>query len=264
MPKDRTEVGITGQPIPKPRTAKQQYELEKKRRQEKHLGKNVGGTQYRSDVTPYYNPRARTFEEFVDICEKVVYGGEKKEPEDTSMTVTASDRKANTKAWQNYLAGHKGYKAAAHLTKEETETQAPPTPEEKRKIKKMQQLARLKQIASAKRYQSDVAREEYEIDEIHVLTPIKTKSGKKVETTKSKNDPYGESPEDYRKRMKAKQQKEAINYDLEARQAADAAQRHQQAKMAKRMKRTSNQQPLRKGEVRKYNPETGKYESNLD
>jgi hypothetical protein len=331
MAKDKTEVGITGQPIPKPRTAKQQYELEKKRRQEKHLGKNVGGTQYRSDVTPYYNPRARTFEEFVGICEKVVYGGEKKAPEDTSMTVTAADRKANTKAWQNYLAGHKGYKAASHLTKEETETQAPPTPEEKRKIKKMQQLARLKQMASAKRYQSDVAREEYEvdeaarnpsdvklaktgflsrfanqlekdiedatqgkkkpatksasrkvtrqtfvdrsnapvreeseIDEIHVLTPIKTKSGKKVETTKSKNDPYGESPEDYRKRMKAKQQKEAINYDLEARQAADAAQKHQQAKMAKRMKRTSNQQPLRKGEVRRYNPETGKYESNLD
>lgn len=335
MAKDKTEIGITGQPIPKPKTAKQQYELEKKRRQEKHLGKNVGGTQYRSDVNPYYNPRARTFEEFVGICEKVVYGGEKKAPEDTSMTVTAADRKANTKAWQNYLAGHKGYKAASHLTKEETETQAPPTPEEKRKIKKMQQLARLKQMASAKRYQSDVAsriareeyeidetarnpsditlartgflsrfanqlekdiedatqgkkkpatksasrkvtrqtfvdrsnapvREESEIDEIHVLTPIKTKSGKKVETTKSKNDPYGESPEDYRKRMKAKQQKEAINYDLEARQAADAAQKHQQAKMAKRMKRTSNQQPLRKGEVRRYNPETGKYESNLD
>ena len=165
MAKDRTEVGITGQPIPKPRTAIQQYKLEKKRREAKHLGKNVGGTQYRSDVTPYYNPRARTFEEFVGICEKVVYGGEKKEPEDTSMTVTASDRKANTKAWQNYLAGHKGYKAASHLTKEETETQAPPTPEEKRKVKKMQQLARLKQMASAKRYQSDVAREEYEVDE---------------------------------------------------------------------------------------------------
>ena len=165
MAKDKTEVGITGQPIPKPKTAKQQYELEKKRRQEKHLGKNVGGTQYRSDVTPYYNPRARTFEEFVGICEKVVYGGEKKAPEDTRMTVTSADRKANTKAWQNYQAGHKGYKAAPHLTKEETETQAPPTPEEKRKIKKMQQLARLKQMASAKRYQSDVAREEYEVDE---------------------------------------------------------------------------------------------------
>jgi len=329
MAKDQTEVGITGKLIPKPTTPKQQYELEKNRRQKKHLGMNVGGTQYRSDVTPYYNPRARTFEEFIAIAEAVVYGGEKKEPEDTSMTVTASDRKANTKAWQNYLAGHKGYKAAAHLTKEET--QAPPSPEERRKVKKMQQLARLKQIASAKRYQSDVAREEYEvdeaarnpsdvtlartgflsrfanqlekdikdatqgkkksatksasrkvtrqtfvdrsnapvreeseIDEIHVLTPIQTKSEKKVKTSKPKIDPYGESPEDYRKRMKTKQQKEAINYDLEARQAADAAQRYKEAKARKLAKRTSNQQPLRKGEVRRYNPETGKYESNLN
>jgi len=72
MAKDQTVVGITGKPIPKPRTAKQQYELEKKRRMEKHLGKNVGGTQYRSDVTPYYNPRERTFEEFMEICEAKV------------------------------------------------------------------------------------------------------------------------------------------------------------------------------------------------
>ena len=69
MAKDQTVVGITGKPIPKPRTAKQQYELEKKRREAKHLGKNVGGTQYSSDVTPYYNPRARTFREFVELCE---------------------------------------------------------------------------------------------------------------------------------------------------------------------------------------------------
>jgi hypothetical protein len=71
MAKDKTVIGITGKPIPKPRTAKQQYELEKKRRMEKHLGKNVGGVQYSSDVTPYYNPRARTFREFVEIAEAV-------------------------------------------------------------------------------------------------------------------------------------------------------------------------------------------------
>lgn len=69
MAKDKTVIGITGKPIPKPKTAKQQYELEKKRRMEKHLGKNVGGYQYKSDVTPYYNPRARTFEEFMSVCE---------------------------------------------------------------------------------------------------------------------------------------------------------------------------------------------------
>jgi len=67
--KDPTEIGITGKPVPKPTTAKKQHELEKKRRLAKHLGKNVGGAQYSSDVNPYYNPRQRTFEEFIDIVE---------------------------------------------------------------------------------------------------------------------------------------------------------------------------------------------------
>jgi len=56
--KDKTEVGITGQPVPKPTTAKKQHELEKKRRMRKHLGKNVGGEKYSSDVNPYFNPRS--------------------------------------------------------------------------------------------------------------------------------------------------------------------------------------------------------------
>jgi len=50
--------------------------------------------------------------------DEAVYGGEPKkqeEPKDTRMTVTAADKKANTKAWQHYQAGHKGYKAAPHL-----------------------------------------------------------------------------------------------------------------------------------------------------
>jgi len=68
-----------------------------------------------------YQTKARTFGEFIAIAEAVVYGGEKKEPKDTRMIVTASDRKANTKAWQNYLAGHSGYRAASHLNKEEHE-----------------------------------------------------------------------------------------------------------------------------------------------
>jgi hypothetical protein len=67
--KDQTEIGITGKLVPKPRTAKQQHELEKNRRKAKHLGKNVGGVQYSADVNPYYNPRQRTFEEFIDIAE---------------------------------------------------------------------------------------------------------------------------------------------------------------------------------------------------
>jgi len=53
--------------------------------------------------------------------DEAVYGGEPKKPAapaDTRMTVTAADKKANTKAWQNYKAGHKGYKAADHLQNE--------------------------------------------------------------------------------------------------------------------------------------------------
>jgi hypothetical protein len=47
--------------------------------------------------------------------DEAVYGGEKKEPKDNRMMVTAADKKGNTKAWQNFKAGHPSYKAAAHL-----------------------------------------------------------------------------------------------------------------------------------------------------
>ena len=50
------------------------------------------------------------------IYQEAVYGGAKKEaPKDTRMVVTAADKKANTKAYQNYKAGNKAYKAADHL-----------------------------------------------------------------------------------------------------------------------------------------------------
>jgi hypothetical protein len=51
---------------------------------------------------------------------EATYGGEpkKEEPKDTRMTVTSADRKANTKAWQNYKAGHPSYKAAPHVKEE--------------------------------------------------------------------------------------------------------------------------------------------------
>lgn len=70
MPKkDETETGITGLPIPKKkRSPKKQYEFEKERR--KNLGTNVGGQTYSKDVTPGYNPRQRTFEEFMQIVEQ--------------------------------------------------------------------------------------------------------------------------------------------------------------------------------------------------
>merc|ERR1711981_881466 len=46
---------------------------------------------------------------------EAVYGGGKKEKKDTRMVVTNADKKANTKAYQNYKAGNKAYKAADHL-----------------------------------------------------------------------------------------------------------------------------------------------------
>lgn len=275
MAKDRTEVGITGKLIPKPRTAKQQYELEKKRRMEKHLGKNVGGTQYRSDVTPYYNPRARTFKEFVELSEARRFAHKFPLSKDELATVQRiRDRLDNPstelpKQTSSTKSARKVRKIdfvdrSDAKVREETEVMNKPlTPEERKKLKKMQTLHRLMKAAKAPKYQSDVAKEEYEVDEIYVLTP-RTKSAKKVETSKSKKDPYGESPEDYRKRMKEKQQKEAINYDLEARKAKDAEQRYKEAKARKLAKRTETQRPLRPGEVRRYNPKTGEYESNLD
>ncbi len=50
------------------------------------------------------------------IYQEAVYGGAKKEaPKDTRLVVTAADKKANTKAYQNYKSGNKAYKAADHL-----------------------------------------------------------------------------------------------------------------------------------------------------
>lgn len=74
--KDETEIGITGKPIPKKRMSpKKRYEFEKNRR--KHLGQNVGGVTYKSDVSPNYNPRTirnsyepMTFKEFMMIAEQ--------------------------------------------------------------------------------------------------------------------------------------------------------------------------------------------------
>ena len=53
------------------------------------------------------------------IYQEAVYGGAKKEaPKDSRLVVTAADKKANTKAYQNYKSGNKAYKAADHLKSE--------------------------------------------------------------------------------------------------------------------------------------------------
>jgi hypothetical protein len=50
---------------------------------------------------------------------EATYGSKKvEEPKDTRFTVTNSDKKANTKAWQKYKAGHPSYKAAPHVKEE--------------------------------------------------------------------------------------------------------------------------------------------------
>ena len=69
--KDETEIGITGKPIPKRKMSpKKRYKFEKERRE--NLGTNVGGQTYSSDVSPNYNPRERTYREFLEIIQGLV------------------------------------------------------------------------------------------------------------------------------------------------------------------------------------------------
>lgn len=78
------------------------------------------------------------------VPEALVYGGEKKEPEDKRMTVTAADKKANTKAWQKYKAGNPAYKAAAHVGEEtvvERALDTAETGEKERLVKGMKKSA---------------------------------------------------------------------------------------------------------------------------
>ena len=59
---------------------------------------------------------AKQLRDLSKVYMEAVYGGGKKEEKkDTRLVVTAADKKANTKAYQNYKAGHSGYKAADHL-----------------------------------------------------------------------------------------------------------------------------------------------------
>ena len=59
---------------------------------------------------------AKQIKDLNKVYMEAVYGGAKKvEKKDTRLVVTAADKKANTKAYQNYKAGNKAYKAADHL-----------------------------------------------------------------------------------------------------------------------------------------------------
>ena len=73
------------------------------------------------------------------IYQEAVYGGAKKEaPKDTRLVVTAADKKANTKAYQNYKAGNKAYKAADHLKNESMEHRRNPEGSIKQRFKSKQ------------------------------------------------------------------------------------------------------------------------------
>ena len=71
--------------------------------------------------------------EAVEVDE-AVYGGtpaKKEAPKDTRMVVTAADKKANTKAYQNYKAGDKRYKAADHMGEEVVDEAMRPGPRQR-------------------------------------------------------------------------------------------------------------------------------------
>ena len=73
------------------------------------------------------------------IYQEAVYGGAKKEaPKDTRLVVTAADKKANTKAYQNYKSGNKAYKAADHLKNESAEHRRNPEGSIKQRFKSKQ------------------------------------------------------------------------------------------------------------------------------
>jgi len=208
MAKDQTVVGITGKPVPKPRTAKQQYELEKKRRMEKHLGKNVGGTQYKSDVSPYYNPRARTFREFLELTEKFSMAADTSKPQSPKPTALPKSREANvgkhddwkdkpSTEWGDRPTAGKKLKSRASAVvgtqkrqdvetgvREETETaQKPLTKAEKEREEKKKRLVRM--IRHISDPHADVAREEYEIDEAKVEAGKSKEEKREIRTARS-------------------------------------------------------------------------------
>jgi len=174
MAKDETMIGITGLPIPKKKMSPaKQHEFEKKRRA--NLGTNVGGERYKKDVTPGYNPRSRTFEEFMSIAE-AVSASDRKLAQSGILSKRADDLQREIDAVKGGKKPAAPTRSARRITKQDYEVKEetavadkPPTKEEKRKIALMQKLARLKAQAKAPAIVSDVAtKEEFEIDEAKV------------------------------------------------------------------------------------------------
>ena len=74
---------------------------------------------------------SKDLKNIASVYEAVYGGGKKEDKKDTRLVVTAADKKANTKAYQNYKAGNKAYKAADHLG--EGKAESPEAEEEKDK-----------------------------------------------------------------------------------------------------------------------------------
>jgi hypothetical protein len=114
----------------------------------------------------YIHGMADSVEVDGDLVDEAVYGGKQEEPKDTRMVVTNADRKGNTKAWQNYKAGSKKYKAADHVE----ESAVPGKPAERLGAvtgipQKERDAARERIIAKTKAIRDKKIREEIELDE---------------------------------------------------------------------------------------------------
>ena len=85
--------------------------------QEKKAAKDYDGDgKVESGKDEYFGSKDKAIKKAMGKkVDEAVYGGVKKEKKDTRMVVTAADKKANTKAYQNYKSGNKAYKAADHL-----------------------------------------------------------------------------------------------------------------------------------------------------
>ena len=226
----------------------------------------------------------RTFSEFMSICE-AVYGGVKKEPKDTRLTVTAADKKANTKAWQNYKAGDKRYRAASHLGEDSeidekfsmaADSSQPQSPKATKLPKSRERNVgkhddwkdkptewgerpaagkKLRSRASAvvgtqqrQDVETGVRKEETELDEVLMVTPAVKKPTKTVVKSVTKLEKPDPSDPDYVRKQREyvkSKQQEAIDYERLKSGAEAATDRAAAVKKAKLQRQQSDAESAR-------------------
>lgn len=99
------------------------------------------------------------------------------------------------------------------------------------------------------------------LNEILALTPL-PKRKKPQESAKSKKDPYGEDPEITAEKLKKKQQEYQESSDYLTRERAKEAYQKYLDRKKSKSQTPPNQSPLRPGEVRTFNKQTNRWESN--